>query len=54
MTDKKITRSTAGSISTSSTHFDDYVNWINENMKTTKAVIRQDENGRRYFDLVTK
>jgi len=30
------------------------VDWINENMKTVKAVIRRDEHGRRFFDLVGK
>ena len=54
MTDKKITRTSTGVAHTAPTHFDDYVSWINENMKTVKAVIKKDEHGRRFFDLVSK
>jgi hypothetical protein len=54
MTDKKITRTAGGTAHTAPTHFDEYVDWINQNMKTVKAIIHKDEHGRRFFDLVSK
>lgn len=55
MTDKKISvvRQSVGQV-TSAEHFDQYVDWINQNMTSFKAVVKKDENGRRYFDLVSK